>query len=489
MTRGKLPPSFDTSPGTFQIPGLRAPRGYDSPIPPDALLPEPSTFDEEEGKEQVVAPAAGAQGQMDSNSQLFVANGRASVGACAMRDLELKTQRKNEGKAPSSSSSRPGAFPIQGLRASHDSPSPSDVMAPVPGSSGPDEEEYREEVLAPAVGAQGNTNVGSHDISVVAHVVQGQEDLRELVHAEILQPQVVEKPRKWRQPPKSRAVLAGSCFLALLVVVATVVLVMYLTKASEGKATPVPTSPPVSLNPTAVPTLGLTPEEIACDFIGRQSLSDCRRTLRFDSLDGGDSTNGFTIPSEIGLLTQLTALKLSGNALQGTIPSSISKLTRLTWLSFDDNQLAGSIPFSFSQLTLLSWLTFDKNKLRGSIPSSISELTLLTQFSFGVNELTGSIPSSISQLSRLTLLAFTRNSLTGSIPASISQLSLLRWLSFDANQLDGSIPESISQLTQLSWLSLYENDLTGIIPSSFCNQSINVSIGFNDIECTCCDGR
>ena len=163
---GKLLSSFDASPGTVPIPGLRAPRGNDSPIPPDALLPEPSTFDKDECKEQVVAPAA--EGQMDSNSQVSVTNGHASVQGCVMRDLELNTQHRNEGKAPSSSRSRPGAFPIQGLRASHDRPSPPDVMAPGQGSYGPDERKCREEVVAPAVGAQGNANVGSHGISVVA---------------------------------------------------------------------------------------------------------------------------------------------------------------------------------------------------------------------------------------------------------------------------------------------------------------------------------
>ena len=63
-----------------------------------------------------------------------------------------------------------------------------------------------------------------------------------------------------------------------------------------------------------------------------------------------------TIPSEIGLLTQLKMLGLSGNRFTGMLPSELGLLTQLETLVFRDNSITGTIPNELFQLTQLEAL-------------------------------------------------------------------------------------------------------------------------------------
>lgn len=253
-----------------------------------------------------------------------------------------------------------------------------------------------------------------------------------------------EEPKKWLERPWRRSILL---LLIVVVAVVVVVVVLVLTKTIGGA-------------PAATPAPSLTPEQVACNFIGQTSLTDCRTTL-YVELDTFIRI-GSTIPTEIGLLTQLTYLDLSSHELAGTIPSSIAELTRLVELSVMYNQLTGTIP------------------------SSISLLTALTLLNLGYNELTGTLPSSLSQLSLLNGLFMSRNQLSGTIPPSISKLTLLYELIFENNQLTGAIPSSMSNLTLLDSLAFNINQLTGTIPSSLCNHVTKLFIDCGEIECTCC---
>ena len=80
-----------------------------------------------------------------------------------------------------------------------------------------------------------------------------------------------------------------------------------------------------------------------------------------------------TIPSEIGLLTQLTYLSLNSNVLTSTIPTEIGLLTQLTLLDVFRKEY---IP-----------LDFISNNLTSAIPS---ETGLVTQLAFWM-------PSTINQ--------------------------------------------------------------------------------------------
>lgn len=142
---------------------------------------------------------------------------------------------------------------------------------------------------------------------------------------------------------------------------------------------------------TAAPT-PFTSQQIACQFIGLESLTECAAVLDVRRSKG---RGGGTIPTEIGLLTQLTYLSLEGNGLGGSIPSAFGYLSSLTYLSLRENALTGSIPSSIGTLVELQSLTFYMNEITGTIPSSVADLTQLTFVSFDSTYLTGKIPSSL----------------------------------------------------------------------------------------------
>jgi len=105
-----------------------------------------------------------------------------------------------------------------------------------------------------------------------------------------------------------------------------------------------------------------------------------------------------SIPSEIGCLTNLTALSLHTNQLTGEIPSEIGNLMNLSELNLQDNQLTGEIPVEIGNLTNLTNLRLYNNQLTGEIPSEIGQLTNLTYLYLYNNQLTGEIPPEVCDL-------------------------------------------------------------------------------------------
>ncbi|KAI2489100.1 hypothetical protein MHU86_25502 [Fragilaria crotonensis] len=211
------------------------------------------------------------------------------------------------------------------------------------------------------------------------------------------------------------------------------------TPKPNSTASPITTSKPTSLTPLAV----------ACSFISIPNVTKCRSTFVFDPYDNGDRTTGLKIPSEIGLLTQLTFLSFFGNALTSTIPSEIGLLKKLTWLDFDFSGLTSTIPSEIGSLTQLNVLSFYSNQLISTIPIEIGRLSLLTALSFDSNALSSRIPSEIGLLARLTYLFLSNNELTSTIPSEIGLLTQLKMLSFFGNTLKGTIPSSLCSLPSL----------------------------------------
>ena len=64
-----------------------------------------------------------------------------------------------------------------------------------------------------------------------------------------------------------------------------------------------------------------------------------------------------TLPTQLGLLTSLTALALRVNAISGTLPTELGLLTGLTALSTYNNRLSGTVPTELAALSPnLCWL-------------------------------------------------------------------------------------------------------------------------------------
>jgi len=250
--------------------------------------------------------------------------------------------------------------------------------------------------------------------------------------------------------------------------------------------------------------------------------------ISFDIFGGTMATEwagwqaGDTIPREIGLLTNLTHLKMRG-ILRTTdyrygnvIPEEICHLTNLEELDLSNNALgchryiwntangsyqfdncnetceesgecSAEIPSQIGYLTNLKKLSLGDNHLSGEIPSSIGDLVNLRALALRENDLTGNIPIEIGNLTSLQVMDLQMNKITGSIPSTIGNLLNLGvedgyyyilsggdyWpaLNLSYNFLTGSIPPEIGNLTEIEQLAILDNKLSGSIPPEMGNMT------------------
>ena len=189
-------------------------------------------------------------------------------------------------------------------------------------------------------------------------------------------------------------------------------------------------------------------------------------TERFVDTLGAVGKNIQGQPSnDLGLLTRLTELLLSENALTGPFPVGLTHLTALKVLELDQNEIQGPIPSQIGELTDLVELRAWSNLLSGRVPYSFRRLSKLTTLDLDDNEISGTFPSALTSLTNLRFLELDNNAFSGTIPDSfISPLSNLRLLELDGNQFSGPLPTTLSGLIQLNTLYLHDNRFTGSIP-------------------------
>jgi len=160
----------------------------------------------------------------------------------------------------------------------------------------------------------------------------------------------------------------------------------------------------------------------------------------------------------------ITAINLSENNLSGTLPTEIGVFSNLITLNLDHNAISGEIPAEIGNLSNLAELNLWINKLTGNIPTELGNLTNLTVLDIGYNQLTGVVPSTLGALSNLEHIWLNDNQLDGEIPLELGNLSNLQMLGFSTNQFSGEIPSELGNLNNLIYLSLFSNSLTGTIP-------------------------
>ncbi|QCD94650.1 LRR receptor-like serine/threonine-protein kinase FLS2 [Vigna unguiculata] len=165
--------------------------------------------------------------------------------------------------------------------------------------------------------------------------------------------------------------------------------------------------------------------------------------------------------------TSLVTLDLSFNALKSsTILQLISNFTtNLHALSLNGNLLEGPIPDGFGKaMNSLEVLSLSYNKLHGQIPTSLGNICTLQELHLRSNNLTGKISSLIensSLLSSLRILDLSNNRLTGEIPKSIELLYELEILHLRENNLEGDIYEFyFTNLSKLMDIDLSHNSLS-----------------------------
>jgi Leucine-rich repeat (LRR) protein len=99
----------------------------------------------------------------------------------------------------------------------------------------------------------------------------------------------------------------------------------------------------------------------------------------FSSLEefwlSGLNLTGSTLPSELGLLTDVNILAIYDDFLAGPIPSEIGQLSNMTLLTIDGNQLSGLVPSELGSMPNMAWiLLYDNGKPPLQITSDASYL-------------------------------------------------------------------------------------------------------------------
>lgn len=130
------------------------------------------------------------------------------------------------------------------------------------------------------------------------------------------------------------------------------------------------------------------------------------------------------IPTELGELSALTDLDLSGNTLSGDIPPELGGLAELEWLFLYGNRLSGEIPSELGGLSSLTRIYLQDNQLTGNIPPELGGLTDLFHLWLSQNRLGGTIPYELVDLTGLELLLLARNHLVGCVPQGLRDIDI-----------------------------------------------------------------
>eukprot|EP00238_Polyblepharides_amylifera_P002552 CAMPEP_0196572258 /NCGR_PEP_ID=MMETSP1081-20130531/2337_1 /TAXON_ID=36882 /ORGANISM="Pyramimonas amylifera, Strain CCMP720" /LENGTH=231 /DNA_ID=CAMNT_0041889517 /DNA_START=150 /DNA_END=845 /DNA_ORIENTATION=+ len=116
-----------------------------------------------------------------------------------------------------------------------------------------------------------------------------------------------------------------------------------------------------------------------------------------------------TVPTELGLFTNLTKLDLFGNLLVGTLPTELGKLNLVTDFWLDANNLTGTLPTELGLLDSVEWLALHTNMFVGTIPTELGNLVKLTTLKLYSNQLFGALPDEFANLVLISQLMVENN--------------------------------------------------------------------------------
>ena len=194
-----------------------------------------------------------------------------------------------------------------------------------------------------------------------------------------------------------------------------------------------------------------------------------------------------TIPPEISMLQNLTALVLRVNFLVGSIPSQLGDMTALTNLDLDANPgMGGTIPTELAKLTLLESLLLRNIGGVGSIPTEIGLLTNLKYVALDENKFRSTIPTELGKLINLEqffMRQSTGGKLSGTIPTELGLMSNILSISLGWNDLKGTLPTEFGNLRKLERLWLDGNPLSGVVPEEWTELASHLQVLWLNAAC------
>lgn len=180
-------------------------------------------------------------------------------------------------------------------------------------------------------------------------------------------------------------------------------------------------------------------------------------------------TETWTLPEEVGYLSEVNDLRINSQKLTGEIPESLYKLSKLKNLYLQNNDLSGALSSKITDFTELESLYIDRNtNLSGSLPSNIGSMKKLKNINISQTSIGGSIPADLANCSALANLMAYSNKLSGEIPDFWDKLPNMTVIQLYGNPgITGPIPATMGTLKKATGIQLKECNLTGNIPASF----------------------
>ncbi|KAG6780069.1 hypothetical protein POTOM_016479 [Populus tomentosa] len=180
--------------------------------------------------------------------------------------------------------------------------------------------------------------------------------------------------------------------------------------------------------------------------------------LSDNQLDGAIPVSSGTTPG-LDMLVNALHFHLGRNQFSGAIPNELfrSDMT-LIHVLLHDNNLTGSIPSTLGLVHTLEAVRFEGNSLTGPVPSNLNNLTNVTTLILSNNKFTGPVPN-LTGMAYLCYLDLSNNIFDASdFPVSFSNLRALKTLYV-------SLPPSFSLLyTSLQFMIFHAVNI--VKPSS-----------------------
>ncbi|RQO89759.1 hypothetical protein POPTR_004G231200v4 [Populus trichocarpa] len=147
--------------------------------------------------------------------------------------------------------------------------------------------------------------------------------------------------------------------------------------------------------------------------------------LSYNQLDGAIPVSSGTT-SGLNMLVNTKHFHLGRNRLSGTIPKELfrSDMT-LIHVLLHDNNLTGSIPSTLGLVQTLEAIRFEGNSLTGPVPPNLNNLTTVKTLMMENTGLEGQIPPTLFDLPSLQTLILRNNQLNGTLDIARSSSSQL----------------------------------------------------------------
>ncbi|XP_074309241.1 leucine-rich repeat receptor protein kinase HPCA1-like isoform X3 [Silene latifolia] len=239
--------------------------------------------------------------------------------------------------------------------------------------------------------------------------------------------------------------------------------------------------------------------------------------LSDNKLSGSIPVSDGTNPG-LDLLVNAKHFHFGINQLSGTIPDRLfSSDMTLIHLLFDNNNFTGMIPSTLGLVQTLQAVRLDRNKLGGHIPSNLKDLTDVNELVLSNNDFSGPVPDLtgmnnlnyvdmsnnsfaaanvslwLTSLESLTTVIMENTGLEGQLPVELFCIPLLQTLMMANNQVNGSLDFGTTYSSQLLLIDLRNNSLSEFTVKSSYNFTLmladNKVCNFSGVNLSYCHAQ